>query len=279
MRHSGDGDDPGPLAVPSHWPTDWSVDPDWFADETFWELAGPALFSEERWTEAALEIPAALALLGVTPPARILDVACGPGRHLLPLARLGYHVTGVDRSAAFLREAGARASAEGLHVELVLGDLGSLSEALGPARDGFDGALWLDSSIGYGSEDADFRALEAVRALLRPGARLVIETLGRECVLGPSGAGEPPSGRELERQRVGGAEWLIERRVADGTWMEVRWGPVDGSPRSYRHRLYGGPELINALHDAKYRNILIYGDLDRATYGWEAAGLVAEAVA
>jgi SAM-dependent methyltransferase len=44
------------------------------------------------------------ALLEVLPPspARILDVACGQGRHAVRLARSSFQVTGVDTSATFL---------------------------------------------------------------------------------------------------------------------------------------------------------------------------------
>ena len=35
----------------------------------------------------------------------ILDVACGAGRHAIPLARAGYRVVGVDISADFLDRA------------------------------------------------------------------------------------------------------------------------------------------------------------------------------
>ena len=36
------------------------------------------------------------------PPARVLDVACGPGRHGIRLAEMGYRVTGIDSSRLFL---------------------------------------------------------------------------------------------------------------------------------------------------------------------------------
>lgn len=41
----------------------------------------------------------------VRPNARVLDVACGSGRHMAWFARLGYHVTGVDRSADAIKAA------------------------------------------------------------------------------------------------------------------------------------------------------------------------------
>lgn len=63
-----------------------------------------------------------LALIGAGP---ILEVGCGSGRVLLPLARAGYEVWGVDRSPAMLRR--ARERLQGLlHVRLVESDLTQL---------------------------------------------------------------------------------------------------------------------------------------------------------
>jgi SAM-dependent methyltransferase len=56
-------------------------------------------------------------------PGRALDLACGPGRHALHLAELGWNVTAVDSSAVaieFLRE---RASERGLRVDARVADL------------------------------------------------------------------------------------------------------------------------------------------------------------
>ena len=85
-------------------------------------------FEEEWLDEIALHIPEertrsevdfVLERLGLGPGAKVLDVACGHGRHSLELARRGFDVTGVDlspRSIAFAREAAER---EGLRATFV----------------------------------------------------------------------------------------------------------------------------------------------------------------
>ncbi len=47
----------------------------------------------------------------------VLELGCGSGRLLLPLARAGYAVTGVDNSAAMLARARARLAAEPIGVQ------------------------------------------------------------------------------------------------------------------------------------------------------------------
>lgn len=79
-----------------------------------YDRVGPAIFTQfgERL----------VALLDVTPGARVLDVATGTGAALLPAARRAGptgHVTGIDLSAAILVEAGRAAEARGLrHITL-----------------------------------------------------------------------------------------------------------------------------------------------------------------
>ena len=89
--------------------------------------------------EAFDEIPQlqelkALARARIAPDADILDVGCGFGLESLKLARLvepGGHVTGIDKSAAFIREAQSRARLAKAAIDFQVGD----AEAL-PFTDG-----------------------------------------------------------------------------------------------------------------------------------------------
>ena len=54
---------------------------------------------------------------------RALDLACGPGRHALFLAHLGWHVTAVDSSAVATVMLRNRSRKEGLQIEAHLADL------------------------------------------------------------------------------------------------------------------------------------------------------------
>jgi SAM-dependent methyltransferase len=64
------------------------------------------------------------------PPARALDLACGPGRHALYLARLGWHVTAVDSSAAAIGL--LRTHSAGLTIDARLADLERGEFAIAP---------------------------------------------------------------------------------------------------------------------------------------------------
>jgi SAM-dependent methyltransferase len=75
--------------------------------------------------------PLLVEIADLLPPGHALDLACGPGRNALYLARLGWQVTAVDSSAAaiaVLRERGA-----GLAIQAHAADLAEHQFAIAPA--------------------------------------------------------------------------------------------------------------------------------------------------
>ena len=80
----------------------------WHEQDLFWQTV--PLFDREHLEAAPAEVDALISLLGIVSPATVLDLCCGVGRHSLELARHGFQVTGVDRTAAYLQTARGRAS-------------------------------------------------------------------------------------------------------------------------------------------------------------------------
>lgn len=121
------------------------------------DLLGPRL--------SALEADVIAALLALAPGQRVLDLACGHGRHAGPLAARA-RVVGLDRSGPYL----ARARAEGVGAPLVRGDVRAL-----PFADGaFDAAFsWYASLFMFGDEENAACLAEAAR-VVRAGGRLVV---------------------------------------------------------------------------------------------------------
>lgn len=122
-----------------------------------------------------LEVEFLVRTLRLESAARILDVGCGYGRHILPLFRKGYAVVGIDRSPVMLTA--ARRAADDLL--LVRADMRAL-----PFHRQFDIALSLFTSFGYfDSEDDNFRVLKGIADSLVQGGRFLIETANRDFVV------------------------------------------------------------------------------------------------
>ena len=130
-------------------------------------------------------------------PWKLIDVACGTGRHALEFAALGHEVTGVDYSPDLLRLARANA---GDRVRLLEQDMRRLAVDGGP----FDAVTCLFDSIGYPlTNEGIVQALAAMRAHLRPAGALAVEFLHAPAML----AGAAPV--KVRRWRTPAGERLV----------------------------------------------------------------------
>jgi D-alanine-D-alanine ligase len=111
----------------------------------------------------------------------ILELACGPGRHGLHLARLGYDVVGLDLSETFLEIARDNAQSAGMGPKIVVvrGDYRQLEFA----SESFPCVLMLGSSFGYFSEDENEQVLREAYRVLKLGGLLCLDSVDRRrCV-------------------------------------------------------------------------------------------------
>ncbi|MGQ9926738.1 MAG: class I SAM-dependent DNA methyltransferase [Chloroflexaceae bacterium] len=105
---------------------------------------------------------------------RALDLACGTGTLALLLAAEGWEVTGVDRSAAMLAQAVARASGANEQVRFVHGDMRDLEDLI-PAT-AFDLVTCTYDSLNYMLTEGDLAAcFHAVAGILAPGGLYVAD--------------------------------------------------------------------------------------------------------
>jgi SAM-dependent methyltransferase len=110
-------------------------------------------------------------------PGRLIDLGCGTGRLLVPFARRGFWVLGVDLSAEMLRVAGAKAAAVGVAVQRLQANIVELD---GLRDDSFDYAACLFSTLGMVSGESERRRVVGhVYRLLRPGGRFVLHVHNR----------------------------------------------------------------------------------------------------
>ncbi|MBV9930067.1 MAG: class I SAM-dependent methyltransferase [Alphaproteobacteria bacterium] len=146
---------------------DFTVPAEWYRTfftapvNAFWEAVVP-----EAATAADL---AFLRRHIAPPPACLLDLPCGAGRHSLALARAGHRVTGVDISADAI--ARARAAGEGLAVEFVEADMRDFQ-----SPSAFDAVLCLGNSLAYFPPEEVAEFVRQLAAALRPGGTLILDT-------------------------------------------------------------------------------------------------------
>jgi len=138
------------------------LDKDWyrkaFAEDYLW------LYSHRSEKEARSQVKVARKLLPFKPGQKIIDIACGAGRHMLPFARAGARMTGIDLSKPLLTIARQRFRDEGMKAVVRCGDMRELSY-----RAKFDGATIWFTSIGYfPTVSEDQKVINGLAAALKP---------------------------------------------------------------------------------------------------------------
>jgi 2-polyprenyl-3-methyl-5-hydroxy-6-metoxy-1,4-benzoquinol methylase len=240
-------------------------------------------FFEEEWLdEIALhvrgertrkEIDFVLERLELAPGARVLDVACGHGRHSLELARRGFDVTGVDlspRAIAIAREAAERGGLSATFLERDAREVDFEGE--------FDAAINLFTSVlGYFDEEAENqRVVDGVARALRTGGSFLVDTINLLSLA--------RGFRELHWEECESGTLMVERREFDfergrtrADWTFVRG---DGSRRTLRHslRVYAPHELIAMFDAAGIDAAGSWGNFDGDEVSFDAMRLILRGV-
>ncbi len=198
----------------------------------------------------------------------VLDVGCGPGRHLRILAGAGRAVIGVDRSRALLSEAARRPGLEG---RLVRCDMRYLPFAGGR----FGAVLSMFTTFGYfESPDAHVRLLAEYARVTRPGGRLVLDYLNAPAVR----AGlVPRSVRRVEGYRVEERRSIVSRAddravVKDLVILDAEGAEVERFREEVA--LYDRETLNGLLERSGWRPLASLGDYDGSAWSPAAPRLV-----
>ncbi|MEN8208588.1 MAG: methyltransferase domain-containing protein [Candidatus Fermentibacteria bacterium] len=241
---------------------------EWYEQSDFWELTYPFMFPETRIDKAEHDTLSMLGLTGID-NGDVLDLCCGPGRFAIPIARMGYNVTGVDATEYLLNIARNRASLESVSVEWVKEDMRAFRR---PGS--YDLAISMFTSFGYFNNHNDnMKVLENVRDSLRPGGKFVLEIMGKETLASIF--------HTVTDEETGDGLLLIQRhRIEDG-WNRIEndWLLIDNESVlgrwKFSHWLYSAAELKNMLQEAGFLTTRIFGDLEGAAYDSESVRLIA----
>jgi SAM-dependent methyltransferase len=204
--------------------TEWFEE--WFGEEYL------ALYPHRDDAEAEQAVRLVLSAAGFRPGWRVLDVACGAGRHARALRRAGARCVGLDLSATLLRIAAGVTDAP-----LVRGDMRRL-----PIRPGsMDLTVNLFTSFGYFDREADHaEALGEMVATVRQGGWFVIDFLNPEAVRSNLVADE--------RVTLNGRPVEVRRQLsADGHHVTKTIETAEGRRFRERVRLFEPEEISGML--------------------------------
>lgn len=144
---------------------------EWF-DSPYYHL----LYKKRDDKEAIEFLTQLFNYLNIKPSAKLLDLACGSGRHSRTMAQLGYNTVGVDLSPNNIQ------AAQQIKSDLTQFFVHDMRQVF--KKNEFDAVLNLFTSFGYFTDKNDnLLTLKSVHENLKPGAIFVQDFLNAESVI------------------------------------------------------------------------------------------------
>lgn len=246
-----------------------AADVPWFQNEGLWVGFSEMMFSDKR-AERARGVVRSSPLFRHEPGTQILDLCCGPGIYLVPLAEAGYAVTGVDLSPGMVEQARQRRNAADVAAEIIEDDMLTYVRP-----DAYDVIVNMFSSFGYFEDDADnLQVLHNIHRSLRPGGEFLIEVFGKEFL----------ASHDLGRPQVIDldGESVFVRNTVHHDWSRLRteWTGISAEGVRTAHidsQLYSASELRVLLEGAGFIHVEIFGGFDGRPYDLDSKTLLARA--
>jgi 2-polyprenyl-3-methyl-5-hydroxy-6-metoxy-1,4-benzoquinol methylase len=176
--------------------TEWFEE--WFNSKEYLDV-----YQHRNESDAKLLFELIIKHIEIPEKGKVLDLACGPGRHSILFARKGFTVTGLDLSENLLRVAESAARKEKLNIRFVKEDLRHIE-----LSDKYDLVVNLFTSFGYFDKDEEnYSIFRSASNFLKPGGYFVFDFLNSVFVE-----------RNLVREskEVKSHENIIQRRRIEG---------------------------------------------------------------
>ncbi len=188
------------------------------------------------------------------PEGYVLDLACGTGRHMIPLSHLGFGIAGLDISANLLKIAKQRSK----EITVVKGDMRFLPYK----AEAFEAAISMDTSFGYlPTEQDDMVALAETQRVLTHKGIFVIDVFNRQELTHKYKDKNQPF-----KQKEYPTFFLQQKRTVspEGNWLCDLWIIQDratGRESVFEHavRLYEHSKLEAMLDKAGFAVKKVYG--------------------
>ena len=209
----------------------------------------------DEWARYYAEL---LKLYGVSSTARITECACGTGNLTIPLAKLGFKMTGMDLSPDMLNIAQQKARQQGVLIPFIMMDMRKLI-----VQRPVDAVLSTCDGVNYITDSEDLLSFfQNANTALKPGGVLAFdvstpyklsERLGdRIFTTSEDDLVYVWQGQYHTNQRILDIHMDIFLREQNGLFRRIQ---EDQKQRAYQHA-----ELSDLLEETGFSNIRFFGD-------------------
>jgi len=139
-----------------------------------WDDAWQTAEGRADWTEPEPFVRAALSTLPDQGAVRALDLGCGPGRHAVHAASIGFPTTAIDAAPSGVRHARDWARMESVALDTAVGDMGTL-----PFRDDSFGCIIAWNVIYHGTSRVIEQAASEIERCLAPDGVAILSLISK----------------------------------------------------------------------------------------------------
>lgn len=210
---------------------------DWY--KKIWTLD----IKEQSWVEdTKRQVDFLIKKLGLNGGERILDLACGFGRHSLELAHRGFDVTGVDITTQYIEYAAEQVDKEKLNARFICSDIRDVS-----FENEFDVVLNMaDGAVGYLENDVEnLKIFSVVSKALKSGGKHFMDIMNASyanthfpCKMWDAGE---------KSLTLSNFEWDIETKTLIYGQLDYRYG----EPLPKPEMTAGNPIRLYSLDEVK----------------------------
>ncbi len=229
--------------------------------ETWYKEGWSLDIKSQSWTEETEEqVDFLIKAMGLTGKERVLDLACGFGRHSLELARRGFSVVGVDITKEYVEDAVKQAEIENLDVKFLCMDIRDIYFC-----EEFDVVLNMaDGAIGYlENEEENLKIFDVISHALRHGGKHIMDIMNADyadthfpCNLWDMGSG----GITLSK-----FEWDKDSKIMLYGQNDFAYGDILSVPQFEKAdpiRLYHLKEIEDIMSARNMRIRQVFGKFD-----------------
>lgn len=231
-------------------PTQRTIADDWYRQS--FDSLYPILY-EHRTVEAARpESLFSIEQTGLGPSDRVLDLACGGGRHMAHLLEACPNTVGLDYSTHMLSVAQASLGSGAL---LVRADMRHQ-----PFKNCFDVVMNYFTSFGYfQTQEENLDVVRGIAASLKPGGRFFIDYLNRTWAENNL---QPETRRTVQGFEIRESRWIdsVEHRVNKTTVVSKNGQNVSDSGESVQ--LYVLDAFTDLLAEGGLKVVRVFGNYD-----------------
>ena len=229
--------------------SEWFVS--WFESEEYLNV-----YKHRDEKEARQLVESIISITNIKNKSKILDLACGAGRHSIEFAKKGFLLTAVDLSENLLNNAKGNAINAEVSIDFIRADIRDFC-----IDNKFDLALNLFTSFGYfESDEENFKVFKTAYNHLNKNGFFVFDYFNK---------------KHLEENlipnsslRIEGGEIIQKRRIENGRVIKNIIIKKNGYEKHFKEsvKIYSLDEIKSILEMTKFKVKDIYGSFDKSKF-------------